>query len=354
MRRVVLFSVWVLSLALAHPAAAQSVDYSVDAAVTFFGDNTEFFNPFRTGETQLGTHAIAFGEARANQRLALRAGVFARQSFGSTKAFDQVRPVMALLIGPIRSRLILGTIDVVRRADGIGPDRTTPHGLLPPVQIETLSFERPWEAGLQWLVTTRRYSHDSWLHWQRVNRRDQREVFDTGYSSRLHLSRSIGLRGDAFLVHQGGQLSATGPVADSFAATLGLDVGGAAGVFDRVGLETYVLASRYVPDRGVVATSRSGFGTFLRVSAERASWRGHAIVWRGDDVITREGDPMYQSRFQNGVGYRQLRDYSELGLTRLVPLADRSWLEASLRGHHVEGHYEYSFRILATARLRIE
>ncbi|MGH9200427.1 MAG: hypothetical protein ACRD2A_04235, partial [Vicinamibacterales bacterium] len=263
-------------------------------------------------------------------------------------------PVLSLVIGPPKSRLILGTLETVRRSDGSGPDRTSPHGLLPPVQIETLAFERPWEAGLQWLYTTPRLTHDAWLHWQRINHRDQREIFNTGYTARVRVSRTIGIRGDLFLVHEGGQLSSQGVVADSFASAIGVDVGGRAGVFDRLGLEANVLASRFVPDRARPAESRSGFGTFLRLSAERSSWRWHAIVWRGDDFIAREGDAMYQSRFANGIGYRLLRDYSEVGLTRLFPLAERSWLEVSLRGHRVEQHYEYSFRIFATARLRLD
>lgn len=353
MIRVALLAV--TTLLVARSAGAQSaVDYSLDVSARFFGDNTEFFNPFRTGQTLLGTDATIVGEARLSPRLAIRGGVFGLQSFGADRSLDQVRPVLSLVIGPPHSRFILGTLETVRRSDGVGPDRTSPHGLLPPLQVETLAFERPWEGGLQWLYSSPRLSHDAWLHWQRINHRDQREVFDTGYTGRVRVSRTIAIRTDLFLMHEGGQLSDRGTVGDSFASAIGLDVGGRAGVFDRVGFEANVLASRFVPDRAKPVESRSGFGTFLRVSAERASWRGHAIVWRGDDFIAREGDGLYQSRFANGVGYRRLRDYSEAGLTRLFPLADRSWLEASLRGHHVEQHYEYSFRILAVARLKLD
>ncbi len=342
------------TLLVARGASAQSVDYSFEARATFFGDNTEFFNPFRTGQTLIGTNAFVFGEARISPRLAIRGGVFGLQSFGADRSLDQVRPVLSLVIGPPQSRLILGTLETVRRVDGPGPDRTGPHGLLPPIQLETLAFERPWESGMQWIYTTPRLKHDAWINWQRINHHDQREIFDTGYTARIRVSRTIGIRSDVLLVHQGGQLSDQGVVADSLASAIGLDVGGPVGAFDRVAFEANVLASRFVPDRATLADSRSGFGTFLRVSAERSSWRGHGIIWRGDDFIAREGDPMYQSRFANGVAFRMLRDYSEIGLTRVFALADRSWLEASIRGHHVEQHYEYSFRILATARLRID
>ena len=52
--------------------------------------------------------------------------------------------------------------------------------------------------------------------------------------------------------------------------------------------------------------------------------------------------------------YRALRDYAEAGLTHLFPLAKASWLEASVRAHRIETHYEYSFRLFAVAKLRLE
>jgi hypothetical protein len=339
---------------LAGDAAAQGVDYAAEASLAFYGDNTEFTNPFRRGETTAGTYAVAFGEARLNDRLAIRAGAFGNVRFGSGQAFDQARPVLSLVIGTARSRLILGTLDTVRRADGFGPDRTGPHGLLPAVQVETLAFDRPWEAGLQWLLATDRLRQDAWIHWQRLNTRDTREVFDTGLASRLRINRAAAIRGDLFLVHQGGQLSANGPVADSFAAALGLEAGGPVGALDRLQFEFNVLASRHVPDRENDGQARSGFATFLRAAAERRGWRIHGILWRGDDFIAREGDPNYQSVRLDGTAYRDLRDYAEAGLTRLFPLAPQSWLEASVRWHRVENNYEYSFRIFAVARLRVD
>lgn len=66
-------------LLLTRAAAAQDVDYSLDATATFYGDNTEFFNPFRKGETTLGAHLLVFGEARTSDRLPIRVGAFGNQ-----------------------------------------------------------------------------------------------------------------------------------------------------------------------------------------------------------------------------------------------------------------------------------
>ncbi len=62
----------------------------------------------------------------------------------------------------------------------------------------------------------------------------------------------------------------------------------------------------------------------------------------------------YQSMRMDGTPYRNLRDYGEVGFTRVFPLAKDSWLEASVRGHRVEHDYDYSFRIFAVAKLRID
>jgi hypothetical protein len=340
-------------LLLARGAAAQDVDYSLDATVTFYGDNTEFFNPFRDGETTIGTHALLVGEARTGDRLAIRAGVFGNQRFGSADAFEEVRPVFTLVIGPPQSRLILGTINTVRRSQGIGPDRSGPHSLLPPLQAETLAFTRPWEAGVQWLLDTARVKHESWVHWQRIANSHQRERIDAGVVSRVKVHRAIAIGGDFFIVHEGGQLSSNGHVGDSIAGSLGGEVGGRAGVLDKLSLEAYVIGSRYDPDRLDDSQTRAGLATFLRASAEKDHWRAHAIMFRGDDFISAEGDGNYQSLRMDGRPYRNLRDYGEVGFTRLFPLAKDSWLEASVRGHRVEHDYDYSFRIFAVAKLRV-
>ena len=341
-------------LLLARGAAAQDVDYSLDATVTFYGDNTEFFNPFRDGETTLGTHVFIFGEARTSERLAIRAGAFGNQRFGSSKAFEEARPVFTLVVGGPKSQLLLGTIRTGRRALGIGPDRSGPHALLPPLQVETLAFTRPWEAGLQWLVDTPNVKHETWVDWQRVANSHQRERLDAGSVSRFKVHRAITLGGDFFIVHEGGQLTSNGHVGDSMAGSVGGEVGGPIGALDKLSLEAYILGSRYDPDRSDDAQTRLGLATFLRFSAETNRWRAHGILFRGDDFLTAEGDGNYQSVRMDGTFYRNLRDYGEVGLTHVFPLAPASWLEASARGHRVEGHYNYSFRILAVAKLRLD
>ena len=347
-------AVWCLLVMLlaAPPAAAQDSSIDIEALVTFFGDNTELSNPFRVGETLLGTFAQVFAEVQLGDRLALRAGVFGNQLFGSDRSFEQVRPVLALVVGGPQSRFVFGTLETSHHLDGTGPDRTGLHGMLPPMQRETLAFERPWEAGLQWMVNSPRIKQDWWVHWQRLNTSERRERFDVGLTNRFQLRPAMALRTDAHLVHQGGQLSSEGPVADSWAAAVGLEMGSRVGSFDRVSLEGFALASRFVPDRERLEESRTGFGTFVRVAAERSDWRLHGILWRASDFIKQEGDAHYHSLRRDGTQFRALRDYAEAGLARTFRLGQGSFVEASVRWHLVESHSEYSFRIITVARLR--
>ena len=98
---------------------------------------------------------------------------------------------------------------------GSGPDQLGPHGLLPPLQRTSLAFSRPDEAGLQLTFDTDRFEQDAWINWQRLNTAENRELFDTGVQGRLgfDLGLPVWLSYQFHLVHQGGQLFNSGPVA---------------------------------------------------------------------------------------------------------------------------------------------
>jgi hypothetical protein len=158
----------------------------------------------------------------------------------------------------------------------------------------------------------------------------------------------VALRLQAHVVHEGGQLFASGAVADSYALAPGIAFLGGLGRNVRFGLEGYAVGSRFVPDRAAPDRRRSGAGMFLRAEAADANWRGHLIAWRGDDFITEEGDRNYLSLQLDGRRYRGIRDYSEIGLTRWVRPAADVTLELSARIYRIEPHnYEYSYRVLA-------
>jgi hypothetical protein len=373
-RDAILAVVIVSSIGLAGPALAQE-HVTLHTSALFYGDNTEFRNPFREGETIFGSAVRIAAIVDVNERVHLSLGVFGNLRFGADDddppsplrgsgetSSQQVRPVVALTIVGRRSAFVFGTLNTPRAGapldvhDGavLGPDRTGPHGLLPPIQRETLAFERPHEAGLQWTFNGERLRHDLWINWQRLNTREHRERFDTGANGALRISDHLSLPFQAHVVHEGGQLFASGPVADSAVAGLGVAAHGRLAHLDRAEIEAHALGSKFVPDRTQPETKLNGAGFFARASAERDGWRGHLIVWRGKDFIKDEGDPNYLSLRRDDTRYRGTRDYAEAGLTRAFRLAPAMVLEASGRLHRIERHYEYSFRILGTVGVMLK
>lgn len=344
--------VGILSIVLASgsdaPVRAQE-HIALASSFLFYGDNTEFRNPFREGETIFGAAIRLAARADVGARVSVALGVFANQRFGGEDAFEEVKPLVALAIRGRRSYFVMGTLPGPGSAMAIGPDRHGPHGLLPPLQRETLAFDRPYEAGLQWTFGGRRVRHDLWLNWQQVNTAQHRERFDTGVAAELRAIGPVLVPFQVHVVHEGGQLFASGPVADSAAAATGLIVRRKGLSSRTVALEIYGVAGRHVPDRGAPRRSRNGAGLFARASVTQLGWRGHLIVWRGNDFVKDEGDANYLSVRRNGTRYRGIRDYAESGLTRTLRLSEAARVEVSARLHRVEKHFEYSYRVIGVA-----
>jgi hypothetical protein len=336
--------------ALAGSATAQTAT-TLKTDLTFYGDNTEFTNRFRDGETILGNTIRLYADVTLNDRVTLLIGAMANGRFGDECVIDLVRPVLSLVLKRGGSRFIFGTLQTMERRDGAGPDRSGPHGLLPPLQVETLSFTRPYEAGLQWTADASRIRHDAWINWQRLNTSAHRERFDAGVTTRARIASPLWAAFQWHLVHHGGQLHASGPVADSQAYGPGIILERAVGAVDKFSVEAYGLISRHVPDRERPFFSRSGIATLTRIAAERRAWRGHLLIWRSCDFVKEEGDSNYWNRRMNGTRYRLTRDYSEVGVTRTFRPAAEVGVETAARLHRVEGDYDYSFRILAVVKL---
>ncbi|MCL4849359.1 MAG: hypothetical protein KJ066_22635 [Acidobacteria bacterium] len=342
-----------LALAVSLPAGPS---YGQDAVTVradfaFYGDNTEFANPFRTGDTLLGNWGQVFADVQLGDRVRLRGGLFGNWRYGDIRRVGQLSPVLALVIGSERQRFVFGTLETVRRNEGIGPDLAGPHGLPPPVQVETLAFTRPFEAGLQWLVDLPRLEQDAWIHWQRLNTPRQREQFDAGVVGRVGLGSGFGVPYVWHVVHRGGQRYAAGPVADSHAGGAGISWGGRTGRVDRVSIDTLVLGSVHVPDREESAASLRGRAWFVRAAVREGPWRAHATSWRARDFVKEEGDPNYQALRRDGSFFRNVRDYAEVGVTRVFRPAAEVEFETSARVHVVERQWAYSYRLLARVGL---
>ena len=285
--------------------AQESVTLRSD--ILLYGDNTEFRNPFREGETIFGAAARVFADVGLNPRVTISLGGFGNQRFGSDDAFELVRPVIALTVRGRRSAFTFGTLPALSPDAPIGPDRGGPHALLPPLQRETLAFDRPYEAGLQWDFHGSALAHSMWIEWQRLNTAEHRERFDGGLNGQYALPHGLSIPLQVHVVHEGGQLFSTGSVNDSAAAALGVAWRHAVGL----SAEGYGVLSRHAFDRERPELTQKGRAFLGRIAFEHDGWRGHLLMWRGTDFIKDEGDPNYLSIRRDGTLYGGIRDYAE-------------------------------------------
>jgi hypothetical protein len=330
-------------------AVAAQERMALRSDILLYGDNTEFRNPFREGETIFGAAARVFADVPLGASAAVSLGVFGNQRFGSDQAFEQVRPVIALTIRGRRSSFVFGTLPAMTADGPMGPDRGGPHGLLPPLQRETLAFERAYEPGLQWRLTGERLTHSMWIAWQRLNTAEHRERFDGGVQGSVRFTRAVTMPFQLHVVHEGGQQFASGPVRDSSAAALGIALTHGAVETAQTTVELYGVAARSVADRERPADDRNGRAVFARAAVERRGWRAHLIVWRGREFIKDEGDPNYSSLRRDGHRYGGTRDYAETGLAKRFTIAPGAAIEVAGRAHRTERFYEYSYRVMAIA-----
>src|ERR1041385_2049379 len=102
-KRLILFF---LAVGLGSDALAGDVYWKND--FTFYGDNTEFFEPFRNGETILGTQGKSMFEAGLGQTAFLLAGVFADYR-SVTDPTVTVKPILSFQYREKGTRLVIGT-----------------------------------------------------------------------------------------------------------------------------------------------------------------------------------------------------------------------------------------------------
>jgi len=341
----------VLCAAVAVPLRAEG-PISVRVQNLFYADDTEYKHNFLPTEpdTNFGTAGRLFLEAKASDKVALRAGVFVNQRFGSDSSFEEVRPVISLIVGSEANHFVLGTLETVRRSDGPGPDLTTPHGLIPPIQREILSFTRNNELGLQWVLNKDSIKNEAWVHWEVAVLPGRREVFNVGTAGRVKVSGPLWIGAQFQEVHQGGELAHIGAVSDSLAWGGGLVLDSKLGWLDRGMAEAYGIKSRDNPDRSVGQVT-NGSGLFVRLAGTKGAWRAHGIYWTGTSYTKQEGDPNYFSWHADGLTIGGARDYEELGLTRSAAVIPGVGLEGSFRLHRILSHVDYSFRVLGTVNL---
>ncbi len=332
----------------AVPLAAQRVTW--DSRLTAYGDNTEFFTPYRTGETLLGTQLLSTLRARTGRRTAIVAGVHVEHRSGAEGFLDPVRPVLAFEFRSGSTSATLGALVPERR-----------HGFLEPLQVTTLELTRPIEYGLSWVERRPRWDVDVYLNWQALNTPEQREVFDYGWVLRVRPHRLLSLESQLHGLHHGGQLFDAGvPVTNNVASGFGVTVADTLGALGRSAFTVYRLrsAGNIDPDAPGGRPTK-GHGWYLRGSVTPRGWfELFALWWRGRDFLSQEGDNNYNSVGADPAFYRSRRRYTEFGLLRRVPVEGEVTFDGEFRLHRIDDEpskaflgtgWEYSYRLVVRA-----
>ena len=120
MRRRALAGVLAVLLpACAGRAVCAQEKVTLRSDLLLYGDNTEFRNPFREGETIFGAAVRVAVDLEINPRVSVALGGFGNQRFGSDQGFELARPVIALTVHGRRSAFAFGTLPpLVRRRAG--------------------------------------------------------------------------------------------------------------------------------------------------------------------------------------------------------------------------------------------
>ncbi len=337
-----------VGLIFAGPAVAQGVSWSTVA--TLYADNTEFFTPYRVGETILGGQFHSALLLRPGPRTSVRLGVFGNQRSGSATFLESPLPIIAFQYQTRTSTGVLGTLLPGRR-----------HGFLDALQQSTLELTRPIEYGAQWTEHRRFWDGEVYLNWQKLNRADQREVFDYGWVLRVRPHRVVALESQLHGLHHGGQLFNAGVrVTNNVASAMGVSLADSLRWVGRSSLSVYRLRSSGNIDPAAPAgRPGKGNGWMLRMSAEPRGWfELFSISWWGRDFLSQEGDNHYNSVGADPAFYRSNRKYWEVGLIRRARIEGDVTFTGEFRLHRVDNRksialgtsrWEYSYRLVVRA-----
>jgi hypothetical protein len=349
-QRTLLMTAWLVILG-ASPVLAQRLVWRNE--FTFYGDNTEFFTPFREGETLLGGQFKSFLRLETSEHTRVLAGVFGDQPSGSDEFLESVKPLLSFRYRTKHSLGVLGTLETEDR-----------HGLLEPLQVTTLEITRPVEYGLQWIQRHEPVDAEAFINWQVLNTEESREIFDYGLVLRIRPLPNLALELQGHGKHRGGQLFSAGvPETNNFAGGPGIRLTAALPVVREGSLAVFRLWSSGIFDPNPPAgRPDNGRGTYVRASVAPPLGEFFSILWWGLDFLSEEGDNNYNSVGFEPTFYRSKRRYTEIGFIRRMTIDKTVDFRVEFRVHKIDDDtslaisgtdWEYSYRIMVHAPFEI-
>jgi len=325
---------WILGCLWIVGGLAQAGDIDLMNQFTFYGDNTEFFEPFRVRETILGQQFKSYLDGAVGDHTFLWGGIFADHRSAQDTA-TEVQPILSFIYRTDESEGVLGTIQPVAR-----------HGLIEPMEVTTLELTRPIEYGLQWIQKDSFLHMDAFLDWQQLLSPADREVFDYGGSAILPLDDLFAFEAQIHGYHIGGAMYG-GLVRNNLAGGIGLKIQIHPRELGKTYLEVYALGSKDT-NRPLYPGPTLGSGLYTKLSfSPDNAWEFFGLSWFGQDYMSEEGDSNYNSLGADGVYYKSSRTYEELGIRRFVQIESGVTFDFELRSHWIEDAWANSFRIVA-------
>jgi hypothetical protein len=337
------------ALFLGRARAGDAQDLTWKNNLTFYLDNTEFFNPYRTGETLLGGQIASFLSAALGPRTEVVAGFHGNHESGDSRFLSPFKPILGFRYRTDRSLGVLGTLVTEAR-----------HGYLEPLEGTLLDITRPVEYGVQWRESHPDGGGEVFLNWQHLNTRTSREIFD--YGLLLHADPLAWLRLElqGHGLHHGGQLYTAGQrVVNNQVLALGGQVHGRLPLMGVSSLRVFQLVSHGDVDSLPAGRPDHGHGTYIRAGFTPGGWLElFAIQWWGRDFVSNEGDANYNSQGSSPSFYHSYRKYQEIGLARVTPIEAGLTLDTEFRFHRIDDRrsiaigtspWEYSYRVMVRA-----
>jgi hypothetical protein len=328
-----------LSWALVALPSFLWADYSVqwNNFFTFYGDNTEFYEPYRLRETILGQYGKSWFDADLGVHDTLSAGVYANYRSILTPDLT-VAPVLSFDYHDKGMELIMGTLHTVDR-----------HGLLEPLEVTTLELTRPIEYGLQWIEKDPGFHADVFLDWQLLNTPGVPETLDYGGVVQLDPKDPLSLELQYHGYHEGGKLYYV-TVYNNYVPAVGLRFKTPLGSFAQLGLAGFAVFSGTMSGGWNLDAVNWGYGGYFRPSLDFGEgWELSGIYWRAYNFLSQEGDYNYNSYSQYQDYYQANRAYAEGCLRKAFPMEGGASFVSEVRLNVIDAFWDYSFRLMVYA-----
>jgi len=344
--RIVL-ALWMMGIAV----SASAVEINWKNNFTFYGDNTEFFEPFRTRETILGQQGKSWLEIELGPYNRILLGVM-----GDFRSFNDptvtTYPILSFEYRRGGTTLAMGSLETDVPQDFLKPMKNSVesfyrHGFLEPLEVTTLEFTRPVEYGLQWMENDSVYHQDIYLNWQLLNTPGVPETMDYGGDMTEKIDDHLYLEQQLHGYHEGGKLDFV-VLYNNWVPAVGFRWRTGMGSLGQFELAGFGIASATLGNSSLTNTAWGG-GGYLKPSFMLGDgWQLFGIGWRARDFYSQEGDSNYNSTAPSGY-YLADRFYAEAGVHKSFPMEGGSSFVAELRSHWIEQDWAYSFRLAVYA-----